>query len=37
MLETPELKLSATARTIAYRFSVKVDVKETKTSSLAVL
>ena len=29
VLETPELKLSATARTIAYRFSGKVDFKET--------
>ena len=29
VLETPELELSATARTIAYRFSGKVDFKET--------
>ena len=37
VLETPELKLSATARTIAYRFNGKVDVKETLATSLAVL
>ena len=29
VLETPELELSATARTISYRFSGRVDVMET--------